>query len=49
MIIGPTNNGKLLAIVLAPKEEQGMYYPITAWPASGKLKRYYQQEHEDYK
>jgi hypothetical protein len=29
MIISPTQNGKLLAIVLAHKEK-GVYYPITA-------------------
>ncbi len=46
LIISPTRNGKLLAIVLAPKEDGGIYYPITAWPASGKLRRIYKQEHE---
>lgn len=45
MIISPTQNGKLLAIVLALKEK-GVYYPITAWPASGKLSRLYKKEHE---
>lgn len=44
MIIGPTGSGRLLAIVLAPKEV-GVYYPVTAWPASGKLRRIYEQEH----
>ena len=45
MIISPTRSGKLLAIVLAPKGDEGVYYPVTAWPASGKLRRYYEQEH----
>lgn len=44
MVISPARSGKLLAIVLAFKEE-GVYYPITAWPASGKLRRIYKQEH----
>ena len=44
MVISPTRSGKLLAIVLAFKEE-GIYYPVTAWPASGKLRRIYKQEH----
>lgn len=44
MMISPTRKGKLIAIVLAFKEE-GVYYPVTAWPASGKLRRIYEQEH----
>ena len=46
MIISPTQGGRLLAIVLAPKGAEGMYYPITAWPASGKIRRIYEQEHK---
>lgn len=47
MLIRPTRSGKLLAIVLAPKETAGVYYPVTAWPASGKLRRIYEQEHRE--
>lgn len=43
LIIGQTKEMKLLAIVLAPKEK-GEYYPITAYTASGKLRRIYNQE-----
>lgn len=46
MIISPTINGKLLAIVIAPKVKEGFYYPVTAWPASGKLRKIYEQEHK---
>lgn len=44
IMISPTKGGRLLAIVLAFKEE-GVYYPVTAWRASGKLHRIYEQEH----
>ena len=43
MIIGQTEDNKLLAMVLAPKDK-GEYYPITAYIASGKLRRIYYQE-----
>lgn len=46
MVIGPTKSGKLLAIILAFKAE-GVYYPVTAWPASGKLRRLHQQERKE--
>ena len=43
MIIGQTKDGKLLAIVLAPKDK-GVYYPVTAYVASGKLRHIYYLE-----
>lgn len=43
MIIGQTKDKKLLAMVLAPKDK-GEYYPVTAYTASGKLRRIYYQE-----
>jgi hypothetical protein len=45
MMISPTQNGRLLAIVLAPKTEAGAYYTVSAWTASGKLRRFYEEEH----
>ena len=43
MIIGQTEDKKLLAMVLAPKDKS-KYYLITAYIASGKLRRIYYQE-----
>lgn len=34
-LVGPTVAGRVLAVVLAP-EDEGVYYPITARPASRK-------------
>ena len=45
LVIGRTHKEQLLAIVLAPKAEKNTYYVVTAWPASGKLRRFYEQEH----
>jgi uncharacterized DUF497 family protein len=44
LAIGPTHKDRLLAIVLAPKDKEHTYYVVTAWPASGKLRRFYDQE-----
>jgi uncharacterized protein len=44
IMISPTKNDRLPAIVLAFKEES-VYYPVTAWYASVKLRRIYEQEH----
>lgn len=43
MIIGQTKEKKLQAMVLAPKGKDA-YYPVTAYTASGKLRRIYYQE-----
>ncbi len=43
MVIGYTKDKKLLAMVLAPKGKDE-YYPVTAYPASGKLRLTYYQE-----
>ena len=34
LIFGPTNAGRLLTVVLDPEPEPGVYYPVTARPAS---------------
>lgn len=43
MLIGPTTNGRLLAVILAPRGE-GVYYPVTAYTVSQKLRRIYRAE-----
>jgi len=44
ILVGPTEAGRVLAIVLASEEEEGVYYPVTAYPASRKMRRVYQDE-----
>ena len=44
MLIGPTRSGRILAAVLEPQEEQGVYYVVTARSASRRERRLYQQE-----
>jgi uncharacterized protein len=41
-LIGPTANGRMLTVILGP-EEAGVFYPITARPASRKERRRYQE------
>ena len=41
VLIGPTQAGRMLAVVLEPEGED-VYYPVTARPASRKERRYYQ-------
>ncbi len=43
VLIGPTLSGRMLAAVLAP-EEEGVYYPVTARPASRRERTLYEQE-----
>jgi len=42
VLIGPTLAGRMLAVVLDP-EGAGVFYPVTARPASRKERRRYQQ------
>ena len=42
ILLGPTATGKLLAVILAP-EGRGVYYPVTARPASRKERGMYQR------
>jgi len=44
MIIGPTKAERMLVVVLDPKEEEGVYYVVTARPADRKERRIYQEE-----
>lgn len=43
VFIGPTAAGRMLAVILDP-EGKGMYYPVTARPASRKERALYRQE-----
>ena len=43
MLIGPTLAARMLSVVLEP-EGEGVFYPVTARPASRKERRRYQQE-----
>jgi hypothetical protein len=41
---GKTAAGRFLIVILDPEPEPGVYYPITAYPASGRYRRIYEQE-----
>ena len=43
VLIGPTATGRMLAVILAP-EGRGVYYPVTARPASLRERGLYQHE-----
>ena len=43
MLIGPTQLGRMLAVVLEPELEE-VYYVVTARPASRRERRLYQEE-----
>jgi uncharacterized DUF497 family protein len=45
-VVGPARNGRMLTAILAPTDEPGVYYPITARPADRKERRNYEQHHE---
>jgi uncharacterized DUF497 family protein len=42
-IVGPAASGNLLTVILAPQQEQGAYYVVTARPASRKERRGYRE------
>lgn len=43
LIIGLTQQGRMLAVVLDPESEAGVYYPVTARSAATKERRLYQK------
>lgn len=43
LVFGPTRSGRMLTVVLDP-EGEGVYYPVTARPASRRERAIYQQE-----
>ena len=44
LVFGPTKNSRMLAVILDPEKETCVYYPITAYRASNKLIRIYQNQ-----
>lgn len=43
-VVGTTNEGKILTVILAPEEEQGIYYVITARTADRRERNNYHQQ-----
>ena len=43
-VVGPTRSRRMLTVILAPTEEPGVYYPVTARPADRKERRGYAQQ-----
>jgi uncharacterized DUF497 family protein len=41
LLIGPALNGRILVVILGPTEKRGVYYPVTARPASKKERNLY--------
>ena len=47
ILVGFTAKGRALSIVLDPETEPGVYYPVTARPASRKERQLYETEHKE--
>lgn len=45
-VVGPTRSGRMLTVILAP-EGGGVYYPVTARPASRKERLQYREQRGD--
>jgi uncharacterized DUF497 family protein len=43
-VVGPTQSRRMLTVILAPTDEPGVYYPVTARPADRKERRNYEQQ-----
>jgi len=44
LVFGPTDKGRMLAVILDKDEEKGVYYPVTAYKASKKLINIYLEQ-----
>jgi len=44
VVVGHTRDGRMLEVVLDPEPEEGVYYVVTAHPASRKDRALYQKE-----
>lgn len=44
LVFSPTRDGRMLAVVLDPEAEAGVYYPVTARPASRGERAMYAKE-----
>jgi uncharacterized DUF497 family protein len=43
-LIGRTQGGKILTVILSPQSEEGVYYPVTARTASRKERQLYRDQ-----
>ena len=43
-VVGPTLSRRMLTVILAPKDGEGVYYPVTARPADRRERRNYEQQ-----
>lgn len=43
-VVGPTRSRRMLTVILAPTEQPGVYYPVTARPADRKERRHDEQQ-----
>jgi uncharacterized DUF497 family protein len=43
-VVGPTRRRRMLTVILAPTDEEGVYYPVTAQPSDRKERRHYEQQ-----
>src|SRR6266511_4350312 len=43
-VVGPTRRNRMLTVILAPTDDAGGYYPVTARPADRKERRNYEQQ-----
>lgn len=41
VLIGPTQQKRILSVILDPEPETGTYYPVTAYDASRKDRKFY--------
>ena len=44
LVFGPTRNGRMLTAILDPELDPGVYYPVTARPASRRERSVYVHE-----
>ncbi len=44
LVIGSTENERILIVILDPEEEKDVYYPVTAYTASKRLRQVYFKE-----
>jgi uncharacterized protein len=43
-VVGRTQRRRILTVILAPTDEQGVYYPVTARPADRRERRNYEEQ-----
>jgi uncharacterized protein len=43
-VVGPTRRRRMLAVILAPTDKEGVYYPVTARSSDRKERRHYEQQ-----